>query len=100
MTEWSWLEKKSQKKKMKTINSKNYWKANLKVVLILLFFWFLSSFGAGILFSDLLDKIKFGGFNLGFWFAQQGSIFIFVFLIVAYCLLMNRLDRKYKADKD
>ena len=100
MIEWSWLEKKSQKKKMKTINSKNYWKANLKVVLILLFFWFLSSFGAGILFSDLLDKIKFGGFNLGFWFAQQGSIFIFVFLIVAYCLLMNRLDRKYKEDKD
>ena len=85
---------------MKMNNSKNYWRANLKIVLILLFFWFLSSFGAGILFSDLLDKIKFGGFNLGFWFAQQGSIFIFVFLIVAYCILMNKLDRKYGAGKD
>ena len=85
---------------MKIINSKNYWKANLKIVLILLSFWFLSSFGAGILFSDLLDKIKLGGFNLGFWFAQQGSILVFVFLIVAYCTLMNRLDRKYRADKD
>ena len=85
---------------MKIINSKNYWKANLKIVLILLSFWFLSSFGAGILFSDLLEKIKLGGFNLGFWFAQQGSILVFVFLIVAYCILMNRLDRKYRADKD
>ena len=85
---------------MKIIDSKNYWKANLKIVLILLSFWFLSSFGAGILFSDLLDKIKLGGFNLGFWFAQQGSILVFVFLIVAYCILMNRLDRKYRADKD
>ena len=85
---------------MKIINSKNYWKANLKIVLILLSFWFLSSFGAGILFRDLLDKIKLGGFNLGFWFAQQGSILVFVFLIVAYCILMNRLDRKYRADKD
>ena len=85
---------------MKIINSKNYWEANLKIVLILLSFWFLSSFGAGILFSDLLDKIKLGGFNLGFWFAQQGSILVFVFLIVAYCILMNRLDRKYRADKD
>ena len=85
---------------MKIINSTTYWHAHLKIVLILLSFWFLSSFGAGILFSDLLDKIKLGGFNLGFWFAQQGSILVFVFLIVAYCILMNRLDRKYRADKD
>ena len=100
MIEWNGLDKKLQKEVMKIINSKNYWKANLKIVLILLSFWFLSSFGAGILFSDLLDKIKLGGFNLGFWFAQQGSILVFVFLIVAYCILMNRLDRKYRADKD
>ena len=63
-------------------------------------FWFLSSFGAGILFSDHLDKIKFAGFNLGFWFAQQGSIFVFVFIIIAYCILMNRLDKKYNLEKD
>ena len=100
MIEWNWLDKTLLKEVMKIINSKNYWKANLKIVLILLFFWFLASFGAGILFSDLLDKIKLGGFNLGFWFAQQGSILVFVFLIVAYCILMNRLDKKYRADKD
>ena len=85
---------------MKMNNSKNYWRANLKIVLILLFFWFLSSFGAGILFSDLLDKIKFGGFNLGFWFAQQGSIYLFVVLIFIYVHLMNKLDKKYKDHND
>ena len=81
---------------MKIINPKNYWKANLKIVLILLFFWFLASFGAGILFSDLLDKIKLGGFNLGFWFAQQGSIYIFVILIFYYCFAIRRIEEKFK----
>ena len=64
------------------INKYSYWKANLKIVSILLSIWFISSFGAGIIFSDFLDKIKIGGFELGFWFAQQGSIIIFVLLIV------------------
>lgn len=85
---------------MKINSSQKYWKANLRIVFLLLFFWFLSSFGAGILFSDHLDKIKFAGFNLGFWFAQQGSIFVFVFIIIAYCILMNRLDKKYNLEKD
>ena len=66
----------------------------------LLTIWFIVSFGFGIIWSERLDIITIGGFKLGFWFAQQGSIFIFVFLIIAYCILMNRLDRKYKADKD
>ena len=63
--------------------SKEYWNSNLKIVSILLVIWFLVSFGFGILFSDTLDQIKIGGFKLGFWFAQQGSIYIFVLLIFA-----------------
>ena len=58
--------------------------------------WFIVSFGFGILWSDELDLIRIGGFKLGFWFAQQGSIFIFVILIFVYVHLMNRLDKKYK----
>ena len=79
--------------------TQKYWKANLKIVFSLLVIWFIASFGFGIIFSDTLDQIRLGGFKLGFWFAQQGSIFIFVFLIVAYCILMNKLDRKYRAGK-
>ena len=64
----------------------------------LLTVWFVASFGFGILWSDTLDEIKIGGFKLGFWFAQQGSIYIFVLLIFIYVLLMNRLDKKYRKD--
>ena len=71
-----------------------YWKANLKIVLCLLLVWFLVSFGFGILLSDWLDQIKIRGFKLGFWFAQQGSIYVFVILIFVYVFLMERLDRK------
>ena len=85
---------------MKINNSQKYWSANLSIVFLLLLFWFLSSFGAGILFSDYLDKIKIGGFNLGFWFAQQGSIIVFVFLIIIYCILMNKLDEKFNKEKN
>jgi putative solute:sodium symporter small subunit len=72
-----------------------YWKVNLRYLTILLSIWFAVSYGAGILFKDALNTIKIGGFQLGFWFAQQGSIFIFVILIFVYVYLMNRLDRKY-----
>jgi|TARA_B110000240_G_scaffold156824_1_gene174340 putative solute:sodium symporter small subunit len=85
---------------MKINNSQKYWRANLGIVFLLLLFWFLSSFGAGILFSDYLDKIRIGGFNLGFWFAQQGSIIVFVFLIIIYCILMNKLDEKFNKEKN
>ena len=60
--------------------------------------WFVVSFGFGILWSDALDEIKISGFKLGFWFAQQGSIYIFVLLIFIYVLLMNRLDKNYSKD--
>ena len=72
-----------------------YWKTNLKYLLILLGIWFAVSYGAGILLVDWLNGYRLGGFQLGFWFAQQGSIYVFVILIFVYVYLMNRLDRKY-----
>ena len=78
----------------------NYWKANLLILSIILFIWFVVSFGFGIIWSESLDKIKIWGFKLGFWFAQQGSIYIFVLLIFVYVALMNHLDKKYKSKED
>ena len=79
---------------------KSYWKTNLKYLLILLSIWFLVSFGAGILFRESLDTIRVGGFKLGFWFAQQGAIYVFVILIFIYVRLMNRLDKKHGFNED
>ena len=76
-----------------------YWKENIRYVLTLLFFWFIVSFGAGIIFKDFLNNFTIGGFKLGFWFAQQGSIFLFVDIIFVYVHLMNKLDKKYGYDK-
>ena len=77
-----------------------YWKHNLKYLIILLIIWFSVSFGAGILFVDELNTIKIGGFKLGFWFAQQGSIYVFVVLIFVYIYLMNKLDAEFKKDTE
>ena len=77
----------------------NYWKTNLKYLVVLLLIWFTVSFGFGILLVDKLNKIRFGGFKLGFWFAQQGAIYVFVILIFVYIYLMNRLDKKFKNEK-
>lgn len=74
---------------------KGYWHTNLKYVGILLAIWFLVSYGFGILLADQLNAIQIGGFKLGFWFAQQGSIYVFVVLIFVYVWLMNKLDREY-----
>jgi putative solute:sodium symporter small subunit len=79
---------------------KDYWRANLKILIILLLIWFMVSFGFGIIFSDFLDQYQIGGFKLGFWFAQQGSIYLFVVLIFIYVHLMNKLDKKYKDHND
>jgi len=76
-----------------------YWNSNLRLLLALLGIWFLVSYGAGILFVDVLDRIQIAGFKLGFWFAQQGSILCFVALIVVYVRLMNRLDRRFDVDE-
>lgn len=80
---------------MDTNLRKKYWKENLKYLSILLAIWFLVSYGFGILLVDQLNTIKLGGFKLGFWFAQQGSIYVFVILIFVYVRLMNKLDKKY-----
>ena len=79
--------------------TQQYWKANLKIVFSLLVIWFIASFGFGIIFSDTLDQIRLGGFKLGFWFAQQGSIYIFVIIIFLYVWLMKRLDKKLSKEE-
>ena len=76
-----------------------YWRTNLRYVAILLGIWFAVSFGASVLLVDVLDQIPFFGFKLGFWFAQQGSIYTFVVLIFVYARLMNRLDQQYGVDE-
>jgi putative solute:sodium symporter small subunit len=80
--------------------AKAYWKENVKYLFILLAIWFVVSYGAGILFKDALNQFHMGGFPLGFWFAQQGSIYVFVVLIFVYVRLMNKLDKKYGYDED
>ena len=75
--------------------ARGYWRENLKLMMMLLVVWFVVSFGAGVLFVDQLNAIAFFGFPLGFWFAQQGSIYAFVVLIFVYVWKMNQLDRKY-----
>lgn len=80
-------------------NATAYWKENVKYLSILLVIWFLVSYGCGILFKDALNEIRLGGFKLGFWFAQQGSIYVFVILIFVYVRIMNKLDKKYGFDE-
>lgn len=80
-------------------NLKKYWKRNLLYLTVLLFFWFIISFGFGILFVDELNHIRIGGFKLGFWFAQQGAIYGFIVIVFVYIYLMNRLDKKYDLDE-
>lgn len=77
-----------------------YWRENIRYLLILLSIWFVVSYGCGILFREELNTIRLGGFKLGFWFAQQGSIYVFVVLIFVYVRLMNKLDKKYGYDED
>ncbi|SHE74022.1 putative solute:sodium symporter small subunit [Fodinibius roseus] len=81
-------------------NRKEYWRANLRYVSILLSIWFLVSFVFGILLVEPLNTIQLGGFELGFWFAQQGSMYVFVVLIFVYVWLMNRLDKRFGVYED
>ncbi|MCH8159036.1 MAG: DUF4212 domain-containing protein [Proteobacteria bacterium] len=77
-----------------------YWRANLRLVATCLSIWFIVSFGCGILLVEQLNSIRIGGFKLGFWFAQQGSIYVFVLLIFFYAWRMNRIDREYDVHED
>ena len=77
-----------------------YWRENLRLMAVLMSLWFVVSYGAGILFVETLNQFSLGGYPLGFWFAQQGSIYVFVALIFIYVHKMNALDRKYDVDED
>ena len=76
------------------MTDKEYWKANIKLLIVLLSIWLVIWFGFGIILSDFLDQFSIGGFKLGFWFAQQGSIYGFVILIFVYVYAMKRLEKK------
>jgi len=81
-------------------NRAAYWRANLRLVAICLVIWFMCSYGFGILLVEQLNSISIGGFRLGFWFAQQGSIYVFVALIFFYARRMNRMDREFDVHED
>lgn len=81
-------------------SAKAYWKDTLSLVRNMLIVWFLVSYGAGILFAPALNSISLGGYPLGFWFAQQGSIYIFIILIFTYAKLMGKLDEKHDVHED
>lgn len=80
-------------------NLQEYWRKNIRIVLMLLAVWFLVSYVFGIFMADSLNSIRIGGAKLGFWFAQQGSIYVFVILIFVYIKMMNNLDKEYDVDE-
>jgi len=81
-------------------NRAAYWSANLRLLVILLTIWFLVSYGCGILLVDELNTIAFGGYRLGFWFAQQGAMYTFLVLIFVYAVRMGQLDKKFGVHED
>ncbi len=81
-------------------DSHGYWRATLRLLGMVLVVWFLVSFGAGILFADWLNQFHFGGYPVGFWFAQQGSIYVFIVLIFWYAKKMGDIDREYDVHED
>ena len=80
-------------------NNNEYWQKNLQIILRLGIIWFSVSLGAGVLFVDMLDNFNLFGYPLGFWFAQQGSIYTFIILIVYYVKYMNKLDKEYGVEE-
>ncbi len=81
-------------------NRSGYWRANMRLVASCMFFWFVCSYGFGILLVEQLNQIQIGGLKLGFWFAQQGSIYVFVVLIFVYAWRMNKIDRTFDVHED
>ena len=85
---------------MRDEHARAYWKANVRILTILMSIWFFISFVCGILLADWLDQFRVGGFGLGFWFAQQGSILVFLGLIGYYVRAMRRIDHEFDVDDD
>ncbi len=81
-------------------NRADYWSANLRLLITLLVIWFVVSYGFGIILVDVLNTIQIGGYMLGFWFAQQGSMYIFLVLIFIYAIRMGQLDKKFNVQED
>ncbi len=77
---------------------RRYWRANLRILVALLLIWFFSAFGLGIFLVEPLNQFRIAGFPVGFWFAQQGAIYIFILLILVYARWMDRVDERYHAD--
>lgn len=73
-----------------------YWRTNITIMAVLLTVWAVAGLGCGVLFADKLNAFHLGGYPLGFWFAQQGAIIVFVLIILTYCILLNRLDKKHQ----
>ena len=82
------------------MNSNGYWRDNLRLIGVCLIVWFTRSYGFGVLLVDELNRIQFAGFKLGFWFAQQGSIYVFLVLIFLYARRMTTIDKKHDVDED
>ena len=80
--------------------ARDYWRRNLSLVIRLLVIWFVVSYGCGILLFDVLNQVQLGGYKLGFWFAQQGSIYVFIIIIFYYTRKMAALDREFNVDPD
>jgi putative solute:sodium symporter small subunit len=87
-------------KKMTEEQARQYWKRNVSLMVKLLIVWFIVSYGCGILFVDVLNQIQLGGYKLGFWFAQQGAIYVFVVLTFIYRSRMEALDREFGVEED
>jgi len=85
---------------MNSENRSAYWRANLQLVAFCLAIWFICSFGFGVLLVEQMNRFRIGGFQLGFWFAQQGSIYLFVALIFFYAWRMDRIDREFDVHED
>jgi len=87
---------------MSSINNEvreQYWRANVRLMITCLVVWFVVSFGCGLLLVDVLNNFQLGGYKLGFWFAQQGSIYVFLFLVFFYAFRMNQLDKKFNVQE-
>jgi putative solute:sodium symporter small subunit len=90
----------SSAEQQRRLNRQAYWKANLRLVGICLLVWFVVSYGFGLLLVDVLNRVSLFGFKLGFWFAQQGAVYVFLVLVFYYARRMNDLDRKYGVQED